>query len=205
MFWRWAKIQTWQLHTSKCIMFTNKQQLNIKHQMQWQGGVHNPVMPREKAVGESFRERVVEVALEQWPQQHTAPHNTAFAAMPSRHQRQFHVTGTQYISTDKVQSQTLNTGGTAEIFSPWAISPGRFLLYSELWELLYSVLSRISAAPFCPCISQYTAQKFICLVCICRSRVDLSAWKSALFRKISLSERSEFEIFLNAFSRFSDT
>ena len=56
-----------------------------------------------------------------------------------------------------------------------------------------------------PCIGQYTAQKFICLVCICRSRVDLSAWKSALFRKISLSERSEFEIFLNAFSRFSDT
>ena len=109
----------------------------------------------------------------------------------------FHVTGTQYISTDKVQSQTLNTGGTAEIFSPWAISPGRFLLYSELWELLYSVLSRISAAPFCPCISQYTSQKFICLVCICRSRVDLSAWKSALFRKISNSLRSDSEIFLN--------
>ena len=73
-------------------------------------------------------------------------------------------------------------------FRPGQTSPGRFLLYSELWELLYSVLSRISAAPFCPCISQYTAQKFICLVCICRSRVDLSAWKSALFRKISLSE-----------------
>ena len=87
-------------------------------------------------------------------------------------------------------------------FRPGQTSPGRFLLYSELWELLYSVLSRISAAPFCPCISQYTAQKFICLVCICRSRVDLSAWKSALFRKISLSERSEFEIFLNAFSSF---
>ena len=34
--------------------------------------------------------------------------------MLSRLQRQFHVTGTQYISTDKVQSQTLNTGGTAE-------------------------------------------------------------------------------------------
>ena len=82
--------------------------------MQWQGGVHNSVMPREKAVGESFRERVVEVALEQWPQQHTALYNTDFASMPSRHQRQFHVTGTQYISTDKVQSQTLNTGGTAE-------------------------------------------------------------------------------------------
>ena len=58
-------------------------------------------------------------------------------------------------------------------FRPGQTSPGRFLLYSELWELLYSVLSRISAAPFCPCISQYTAQKFICLVCICRSRVDL--------------------------------
>ena len=35
--------------------------------------------------------------------------------------------------------------------------------------------------------------------------VTLSAWKSALFEKISLSERSEFEIFANAFSRFSDT
>lgn len=126
MFWRWAKIQTWQLHTSKCIIFTNKQQLNIKHQMQWQGGVHNSVMPREKAVGESFRERVVEVALEQWPQQHTALYNTDFASMPSRHQRQFHVTGTQYISTDKVQSQTLNTGGTAETFSPWANKPRAF-------------------------------------------------------------------------------
>ena len=52
---------------------------------------------------------------------------TAYPDMPSRLQRQFHVTGTQYISTDKVQSQTLNTGGTAEdYFSPWAISPGRF-------------------------------------------------------------------------------
>ena len=104
--------------------------------------------------------------------------------MPSRLQRQFHVTGTQYISTDKVQSQTLNTGGTAETFSPWANKPRAFFYYIQnCWELLYSVLSRISAAPFCPCISQYTAQKFICLVCICRSRVDLSAWKSALFRK----------------------
>ena len=89
--------------------------------MQWQGGVHNFVMPREKAVGESFRERVVEVALEQWPQQHTAPHNTAFAAMPSRRQRQFHVTGTQYIRTDKVQSRTLNTGGPAERY----VRPGQ--------------------------------------------------------------------------------
>ena len=141
--------------------------------------------------------------------------------MPSRLQRQFHVTGTQYISTDKVQSQTLNTGGTAETFSPWAISPGRFLLYLYIRfkipfdpNIIY-ICHIKPAAPHSaesaqrhsapPCIRQYTAQKFICLVCICRSRVDLSAWKSALFRKISLSERSEFEIFLNAFSRFSDT
>lgn len=138
--------------------------------------------------------------------------------MPSRLQRQFHVTGTQYISTDKVQSQTLNTGGTAEIFSPWAISPGRFLLYLYIRVKKSFVLALIChikpAAPHsaesaqrhsAPCIGQHTAQKFICFVCICRSRVYLGAWKSALFRKISLSERSEFEIFLNAFSRFSDT
>ena len=138
--------------------------------------------------------------------------------MPSRLQRQFHVTGTQYISTDKVQSQTLNTGGTAETFSPWANKPRAFftifiyqgqkvvrVCFNLSHQTRRPTLGRISAAPFCPCISQYTAQKFICLVCICRSRVDLSAWKSALFRKISLSERSEFEIFLNAFSRFSDT
>lgn len=138
--------------------------------------------------------------------------------MPSRLQRQFHVTGTQYISTDKVQSQTLNTGGTAETFSPWANKPRAFFTifiyqgqkvvracFNLSHQTRRPTLSRISAAPFCPCISQYTAQKFICLVCICRSRVDLSAWKSALFRKISLSERSEFEMFLNDFSRFSDT
>ena len=51
-------------------MFTNKQQLNIKHQMQWQGGVHNPGKHREKAVGASFRERIVEVAPEQWTKPH---------------------------------------------------------------------------------------------------------------------------------------
>ena len=33
--------------------------------MQGQGGVYNPAKPREKAVGASFHERVVEVALEQ--------------------------------------------------------------------------------------------------------------------------------------------
>ena len=142
--------------------------------------------------------------------------------MPSRLQRQFHVTGTQYISTDKVQSQALNTGGTAEDIFALGNKPRAFFYYilfiiyhSKLFAL---TVKRIFAIRFAtcsaesaqrhsapPCISQYTAQKFICLVCICRSRVDLSAWKSALFRKISLSERSEFEIFLNAFSRFSDT
>ena len=142
--------------------------------------------------------------------------------MPSRLQRQFHVTGTQYISTDKVQSQTLNTGGTAEnIFALGKQAQGVFyyILFIIYHNKLFTLTAkRIFAFRFAtcsaesaqrhsapPCIGQYTAQKFICLVCICRSRVDLSAWKSALFRKISLSERSEFEIFLNAFSRFSDT
>ena len=106
--------------------------------------------------------------------------------MPSRLQRQFHVTGTQYISTDKVQSKTLNTGGTAEdYFSPWAISPGRFLLYLDIRfkipfdpNIIY-ICHIKPAAPHSaesaqrhsapPCIRQYTAQKFICFVCICRS------------------------------------
>lgn len=37
--------------------------------MQWQGGVYISVKSREKAVGASFHEQGVEVALEQWPQQ----------------------------------------------------------------------------------------------------------------------------------------
>ena len=98
--------------------------------MPWQGGVHNPEKHREEAVGASFRKRVVEVALEQWTQPHILSDPQIWTDMLCRLQRQFHVTGTQYISTDKVQSQTLNTGGTAEdYFSPWANSPGRFLLY----------------------------------------------------------------------------
>ena len=46
--------------------------LTIKqsYEMQRQGGVHNPVIPREKAVAESFHERIVEVALEQWTQKY---------------------------------------------------------------------------------------------------------------------------------------
>lgn len=35
--------------------------------------------------------------------------------------------------------------------------------------------------------------------------VTLGAWESALFKNCSLSERSEFEHFVNAFSRFSET
>ena len=35
--------------------------------------------------------------------------------------------------------------------------------------------------------------------------VTLGAWESALFKNCSLSERSEFEHFLNAFSRFPRT
>ena len=98
--------------------------------------------------------------------------------MPSRLQRQFHVTGTQYISTDKVQSQTLNTGGTAEdYFSPWAISPGRFLLYSELWELLYSGAIRgysqqnqRSAILPHPVFANTQLGNLFVFGCICRSR-----------------------------------
>ena len=51
--------------------------------------------------------------------------------MPSRLQRQFHVTGTQYISTDKVQSQTLKTGGTAENIFALGKQPRAFLLYNQ--------------------------------------------------------------------------
>ena len=103
---------------------------------------------------------------------------TVYPDIPSRLQRQFHVTGTQYISTDKVQSQTLNTGGTAEdYFSPWAISPGRFLLYLDIRgkipfdpNIIY-ICHIKPATPHsaesaqrhsAPCISQCTARKFIC-------------------------------------------
>ena len=42
--------------------------LTIKqsYEMQRQGGVPNPVIILEKAVADSFHERIVEVALEQW-------------------------------------------------------------------------------------------------------------------------------------------
>ena len=125
--------------------------------------------------------------------------------MPSRLQRQFHVTGTQYISTDKVQSQTLNTGGPAEdYFSPWAISPGRFLLYLFRYQgqkvvracfnlshqTRHPTLGRISAAPFCPTLYSpiHSSEIYLFSGAFAGVVVTLSAWKSALFRKISLSE-----------------
>ena len=163
--------------------------------------------------------------------------------MPSRLQRQFHVTGTQYISTDKVQSQTLNTGGTAETFSPWANKPRAFFTifryqgqkvvractirllnlgsakhekgtkyllpltsFNLSHQTRHPTLGRISAAPFCPLYwPTHSSEIYLFSGAFAGVVVTLSAWKSALFRKISLSERSEFEIFLNAFSRFSDT
>ena len=140
--------------------------------------------------------------------------------MPSRLQRQFHVTGTQYISTDKVQSQTLNTGGTAETFSPWANKPRAFFTifiyqgqkvvracFNLSHQTRRPTLGRISAAPFCPTLywPTHSSEIYLFSGAFAGVVVTLSAWKSALFIKISLSERSEFEIFLNAFSRFSDT
>ena len=74
-------------------------------------------------------------------------------------------------------------------FRPGQTSPGRFLLYSELWELLYSVLSRISAAPFCPLYwPTHSSEIYLFSGAFAGVVVTLSAWKSALFRKISLSE-----------------
>ena len=148
--------------------------------------------------------------------------------MPSRLQRQFHVTGTQYISTDKVQSQTLNTGGTAEdYFSPWANKPRAFftifryqgqkvvractirllnfgsakhekgtkyLLPLTSFNLSHQTrrptLGRISAAPFCPTLywPTHSSEIYLFSGAFAGVVVTLSAWKSALFRKISLSE-----------------
>lgn len=48
--------------------------------------------------------------------------------MPSKRQRQFHVIGTQYISTDEVQSQTLKTGGTAENIFALGKQPRAFFI-----------------------------------------------------------------------------
>ena len=123
--------------------------------------------------------------------------------MPSRLQRQFHVTGTQYISTDKVQSQTLNTGGTAETFSPWANKPRAFFTifiyqgqkvvracFNLSHQTRRPTLGRISAAPFCPTLYSpiHSSEIYLFSGAFAGVVVTLSAWKSALFRKISLSE-----------------
>ncbi len=123
--------------------------------------------------------------------------------MPSRLQRQFHVTGTQYISTDKVQSQTLNTGGTAETFSPWANKPRAFFTifiyqgqkvvracFNLSHQTRHPTLGRISAAPFCTTLYSpiHSSEIYLFSGAFAGVVVTLSAWKSALFRKISLSE-----------------
>ena len=71
-------------------------------------------------------------------------------------------------------------------FRPGQTSPGRFLLYLYIRVKKSFVLALIChikpATPHsaesaqrhsAPCIGQHTAQKFICFVCICRSRVFL--------------------------------
>lgn len=141
--------------------------------------------------------------------------------MPSRLQRQFHVTGTQYISTDKVQSQTLNTGGTAETFSPWANKPRAFFTifiyqgqkvvracFNLSHQTRHPILGRISAAPFCPLYwPTHSSEIYLFSGAFAGVVVTLSAWKSAFSEKSHCLSRicGEFEIFLNGFSRFSDT
>ena len=111
--------------------------------------------------------------------------------MPSRLQRQFHVTGTQYISTDKVQSQTLNTGGTAETFSPWANKPRAFftifiyqgqkvvrVCFNLSHQTRRHTLGRISAAPFCPTLYSpiHSSEIYLFSGAFAGVVVTLSAW-----------------------------
>ena len=111
--------------------------------------------------------------------------------MPSRLQRQFHVTGTQYISTDKVQSQTLNTGGTAETFSPWANKPRAFftifiyqgqkvvrVCFNLSHQTRRPILGRINAAPFCPTLYSpiHSSEIYLFSGAFAGVVVTLSAW-----------------------------
>ena len=111
--------------------------------------------------------------------------------MPSRLQRQFHVTGTQYISTDKVQSQTLNTGGTAETFSPWANKPRAFftifiyqgqkvvrVCFNLSHQPRRPILGRINAAPFCPTLYSpiHSSEIYLFSGAFAGVVVTLSAW-----------------------------
>lgn len=60
-------------------------------------------------------------------------------------------------------------------------------------NLCFSSINKEQLLPF-----QIPASENIIVFCAFAGSVaTLSAWKSALFEKISLSERSEFEIFLN--------
>ena len=111
--------------------------------------------------------------------------------MPSRLQRQFHVTGPQYISTDKVQSKTLNTGGTAETFSPWANKPRAFftifiyqgqkvvrVCFNLSHQTRRPTLGRISAAPFCPTLYSpiHSSEIYLFSGAFAGVVVTLSAW-----------------------------
>ena len=63
-------------------------------------------------------------------------------------------------------------------------------------NLCFSSINKEQLLPF-----QTPASENIIVFCAFAGSVaTLSAWKSALFEKISLSERSEFEIFSNGFS-----
>ena len=105
--------------------------------------------------------------------------------MPSRLQRQFHVIGTQYISTDKVQSQTLNTGGTAETFSPWANKPRAFF---TIFRIVGAALQRSQQNQRSAILPLYqpihSSEIYLFSGAFAGVVVTLSAWKSALFRHL---------------------
>lgn len=90
-------------------------------------------------------------------------------------------------------------------FRPGQTSPGRFLLYTifryqgqkvvrACFNLSHQTrrptLGRISAAPFCPTLYSpiHSSEIYLFSGAFAGVVVTLSAWKSALFRKISLSE-----------------
>lgn len=91
--------------------------------------------------------------------------------MPSRLQRQFHVTGTQYISTDKVQSQTLNTGGTAEDIFALGNKPRAFF---TIFRIVGAALQRSQqnqrSAILPPVLANTQLGNLFVFGCICRSR-----------------------------------
>ena len=88
--------------------------------MQWQGGVHSSAKYREKAVGASFHEQAVEVALEQWTQQYIQTYPVGFNVSSTL---QEHSISVLTKCREKLWKQVV----PRKTFSPWANSPGRFL------------------------------------------------------------------------------